>query len=177
MNLRYEPVTDSFADYAKVQHLFETAFPPEERPPFDMLLRFRHNELFAIYDGEVFVGLADVVERTDLVYLFFLAVEDDRRDQGYGSAILSGLKKRYDGKTIFLLAEEHDESSPTYEDRLRRFAFYERNGFLTKRERVLDYGVWYEILYTPNPVTASEFKETMRYMLGDEAYCRFYAKE
>lgn len=157
------------------KRLYEEAFPPEERPPYRMLLSFERAKFYEIYDGNLFVGLADIVEKEDDTYLFFLAVEERLQNKGYGSKILQALQKRY--RNIYLLAEELDRSYANYEERLRRFAFYERNGFQSKHERVKDYGVWYEILYQEKEINASDFFETMRYLLGDALFERYYQNE
>ncbi len=170
MNLIYKKMTPASKELGIVRALYEKSFPPDEIPPFEMLIGWERATLFAIYDDDRFVALADTVERKTLVYLFFLAVEEKEQNKGYGSKILSDLKERYKGKTLFLLAEEHNEEEPNYEERLRRFAFYEKNGFRTQNERILDFGVWYEILYTDQVVTKWQFDASMRYLLG-------YAKE
>jgi GNAT superfamily N-acetyltransferase len=59
---------------------------------------------------------------------FFLAVEEKERGKGYGSKILSFLKERYKGKSIFLAMEEMDERAKNYEERVKRQRFYQKNG-------------------------------------------------
>ncbi len=65
----------------------------------------------------------------NLAYLAFLAVDDTRRSRGYGSRILDAFGERYDDHTQVLEIEPVEEGFDNYEQRVRRLAFYKRNGF------------------------------------------------
>lgn len=159
----------------EVRFLYETAFPEDERPPYEMALSFRPSEFYGIYEGNDFVGLADIVPHDDLVYLFFLAIASDKRGKGYGSRILAELKERYRGKRIFLLAEELDEKYADLADRKRRFAFYRRNGFLPSGILIKEYGVVYEMLTLNGAkVSKQEFLSIMALLIGEEKIPLYY---
>ena len=116
-----------------ITNLYLTAFPENERPPvkyfFEAVNRFEDNQLISFYDKNQFVGFAYVVVYKDMVYIAFLAVSENLRGKGYGTAILNELKEMYHGYVILLCFEEVNEKYPDFDNRLRRKLFYERNGF------------------------------------------------
>ena len=175
MNLIFDRKYPDSVDIEKVENLFVSAFPPEERPPFEMAIGWKKSKFFGIYDSKTFVGLADLVEYRDMVYLFFLAIEEDKRGCGYGSAMLREIKKRYPNKRLFLLAEELDESYPNYEERKHRFAFYERNGFVYKGTKIKEIGVDYQMLIHGGDVSKEEFVAVMTYLIGKAMAKKYYA--
>ena len=66
----------------------------------------------------------------------YLAISDAVRGKVYGSAVLQAVQKKYAGKRIILNIEEMDETGPNYAQRVKRKAFYQKNGF-----EILDYKV------------------------------------
>ena len=115
-----------------VKRLYETAFPVEQRVPF-WSLRLRSNmngmEIVAYYDEDVFCGFACLLATEKAVYLYYIAVADDKRNKGYGTQILDDLKQRYPEKTIALDIEARDPRANDNEKRAARCAFYLKNGF------------------------------------------------
>lgn len=174
MELEYRKIQKDSPGLEKPQRLFETAFPPEERPSWDVLLSFGKSDIYAIYLEGKFVAFADVVRYQDLVYLFFLAVEDAYRNQGIGSVVLSDLKAKYPDKRLFLLADDPEPKYPDYDVRLKRIAFYERNGFHLTDIKVREMGVMYRILVSGAPVSKEEFLDTMRHLIGEEWFNLYY---
>ena len=158
-----------------VKNLFETAFPEDERPPFEMTLSFKGSDFYAIYDGLTFVGLVDLVIHGETVYLFFFAIKEELRGKGYGSHVLQELFRRFPNKRVFLLAEEIDGD---YEDlplRKRRIGFYERNGFVLSDTRIKEFGVDYRLLYHGGVVDKNDFLATMRSILDEGIFKAFYS--
>lgn len=84
-----------------------------------------------------FLGLVITILHKDIVLLDYFAVSPAQRGKGIGSEILGLLDQRYAGKRILLEIEDPEEPCDNQEDRLRRKAFYLRNG-----RTVLDYKVW-----------------------------------
>jgi ribosomal protein S18 acetylase RimI-like enzyme len=62
--------------------------------------------------------------------LFFFAVKSGEHSKGYGSRILSYLRKRYAGNRIVLIIEEENPTAENCEQRIRRREFYEKNGYV-----------------------------------------------
>lgn len=175
MGLVYRILATTSADLDKVKYTFESSFPEEERPPFEMALSWEHSSFYAVYNEEGYAGLVDIVEYLDLVYIFFLAVEEKHRHLGIGGTILSDLKEKYVGKRIFLLAEELDPKYDNYEERLTRLRFYEKNGFQRSGVFILEFGVRYEMLIGSSKVSKEEFVATMTYLIGEELAKIYYA--
>ena len=175
MLLDYVPIDQQGQDIQKTKVLFETAFPEEERPPFSMMLDWNHDTFYGVYRDGTFVALVDLICHQDLVYVFFLAIEEENRGQGIGSQILSDLKTKYSNRRLFLLAEETDPKYPDNETRKKRLGFYAKNGFFPTGDKVLEFGVVYELLTCGGKVTKAEFVATMASLIGEANARRFYA--
>ena len=124
MTLDYLIVVNDYQHLSKIKHLFEHAFPSEERPPFSWLMKLDKNQLFAVEDNHTFIGLVSTVEYQDLIYLFFLAVKNCYRGHGYGSQILKDILNKYADKRVFLLAEDPNIPCSNQEERNNRIRFY-----------------------------------------------------
>ncbi len=83
----------------------------------------------AYYDGDDFCGFTYTVENEDMVFVLYLAVNDEIRSKGYGTAILADLKARASGRGVALNIEPLDPHAANSEQRVRRLDFYRRNGF------------------------------------------------
>lgn len=73
--MEYIKIDKSYKYLNKVKYLFEHAFPEDERPPFNFLIKLDKNQLFGIEDKGEFIGLVSYVEYQDLLYIFFLAIK------------------------------------------------------------------------------------------------------
>ncbi|MCR5348665.1 MAG: GNAT family N-acetyltransferase [Bacilli bacterium] len=176
MELEYRVLDEHSPGLDEVCFLFETAFPPEERPPFDLAISWKNSSFNGIYHDGEFVALADLVEYQDYLYVFFLAVKEEKRNQGIGAQILSDLKKKYADKTLFLLADEVGEE---YEDnplRLRRVYFYERNGFHHNGIHIKEFEVMYQMqVCGTKEVDKRVFLSTMERLIGPEMMKKLYS--
>ena len=126
-------ITQDFADRDKLYTLNDEAFPKEERIPSDRLLALLRQlgcDAWAFYEGD-FVGFAILLADDDIqmAYLSYFAIAGACRSRGYGAAALQKLAQVYDGYQIVLDMERMDENADNYAQRMRRLAFYERNGY------------------------------------------------
>lgn len=167
MDLIYQKITKENKDIKELETLFITAFPEEERPPFDRFISFDNHSIFGIYNEDKFIGFFSLVEKEDLVYLFFFAIKDEYRGKGFGSKTLKYLLNKYKDKRLFLLAESLDESTPNYKERLSRANFYTRNGLTLTNKHINEYGVDYQIITNDLSVTTNDFLILMEHILGD----------
>lgn len=172
--LRYVPLDQQGEDQKKTQRLFETAFPEEERPPFSLMLSWKHDDFYGVYQGNDFVGLVDLILYKDLAYVFFLAIEEEFRNKGIGTQILTDLKAKYADRRLFLLAEEVDPKYEDYEIRKRRVAFYGRNSFLDTGVKILEFGVLYSLLSASGEITKKDFYQVMESLIGEARAKEFY---
>lgn len=154
----------------RTRALYHAAFPPEERPPFSFLCRRARRPGAAFYtaqDGDRWVGFAYVIANDTLAYVFFLAIDPAARGQGYGSAILAALQERYTGRCLFLAVEALDDpEAPNRAERLRRQAFYEKNGFHLLHGKLREAGVVYDLMGTGEAPTRAAHRALMDAYLG-----------
>lgn len=167
MELDYKIITKDSNDVKELETLFVTAFPEEERPPFDRFINFKNHNIFGIYSENKYVGFFSLIEKDDLVYLFFFAIKEEYRNNGIGSFTLKYLLNKYKGKKLFLLAESLDPSSSNYQERINRVNFYKRNGLSLTDIHINEYDVDYQILTTDLTIKKEDFLIIMEHLLGD----------
>ncbi|MDO4276236.1 MAG: GNAT family N-acetyltransferase [Eubacteriales bacterium] len=165
MILTVKKIHRKLRDYNNIKGLYQRAFPKEERIPMGILQimsGFKIFDALAFYDGERLCGFSYSIVREKAVLLMYLAVNDNMRSKGYGSRILTYLKKRYSDKPVILEVEEPDDSADNADQRQSRIAFYKRNGFYETNEYVKIRNVRYEIMSTEDGFTAEEFRELQK---------------
>ena len=147
----------------RVRALYRTAFPKEERLPW-WLLRLnacrRGIDLTAFLDGDTFCGFTASVTVDKMHFLLFFAIPEELRGRGYGSAILSQLRQNYE--TVTLNVELLDENAPNYSQRLRRLAFYRKNGFYDTAYHVWEVGGKFRVLGTEPQLDAATYKKIFK---------------
>lgn len=121
------------SQFVLVKHLYENSFPKQERIPLVLfwlgILR-KKAQCVAYYEANQFVGFSYTLSSEQLSYLFFLAVDEKLQGQGIGTQILNSLNSDYHHKPLVVTIEEVDYSNSNIEQRLKRLAFYEANGFI-----------------------------------------------
>ena len=170
------PITD------KVKEIYERSFPPEERIPLPELLTSTQ------LDGVSFLawidpslpageeGAGNVVALTfsfvfpDLFYLGFLAVDGRTRSAGYGSRILTHFREHYAGIPQLLEIEPLTREAANYQQRVRRLAFYERNGFTVTNMITHEADQTYRVLARGGIVTPERLEEALNSVTDDPAY-------
>lgn len=118
--------------FFKVRRLYLSAFPKIERHPVMELFKASSKDradFLNFTDSGEFIGLAYMIVRGSVAFLLYFAVDDSKRNKGYGSAILKTIRERYDGKDVVLLIESLHEKCDNMDIRIRRKYFYLRNGF------------------------------------------------
>ncbi|MBQ8351189.1 MAG: GNAT family N-acetyltransferase [Clostridia bacterium] len=150
------------SDMNDIKSLYEEAFPPEEKKPFSLILEKNNAgsmEILALEgDDGAFLGLAILILHQDLALLDYLAIAPHRRGGGIGTQALALLRERYAGKRFLLEIEDADEAGASNRaDRIRRRAFYLRNGLCEMPYRVLLFGVQMRILTDGSPISFDEY--------------------
>ena len=110
-------------------------------------------------DNGTFLGIAITILHKDIVLLDYFAVSPTRRGQGVGSEVLKLLTQRYQGKRILLEIEDPEEPCKNQKDRLRRKAFYLRNGLTVQDYKVWLFGIKMLILTNGTTVSYEEYHE------------------
>ena len=80
------------------KELYFSAFPQEERVPFDFLAnkaQLGNSNLYTLYDDDLFVGILVLVFHNDMVFLWYLAVDKNLQGKGYGTKILNLVEQKY----------------------------------------------------------------------------------
>lgn len=161
--------------------LYLRAFPEDERIPWALirLLSLRRGvDLVAWWDqpaGPTRAARPDPIALTwtvrrpgsRLLYLFYLAVDDDARSRGVGTRLLAELERRHPGCTIVLDIEPVIAEADNAEQRRRRFSFYERSGFRDTGYSVLDSTEEYWTLVREAPGTTfdpDDFRDTLHWL-------------
>ncbi|MBP3730328.1 MAG: GNAT family N-acetyltransferase [Mailhella sp.] len=125
-------ITDSNANDERIRELYKSAFPVEEQIPYDELISLIPKmplDFTAYYENNEFVGFTVVYPREPFTWFWYFAVREELRGIGLGQNILTGLLKRYKGRTCILDMEAPRQPCDNREQRLRRHRFYLRNGF------------------------------------------------
>ena len=145
-------------DFSKFYRLYKSAFPECERLPLKYLINDKSDtETMACYDDGVFIGLYSAVRSLDIWNILFIAVDESMRDHGYGSKILSLIKENHRDCRIMLDIEQPVKSASNYQQRLKRKAFYERNGFHDTPVFYKWRRVPYEMLVTGGKLSVNDF--------------------
>ena len=156
-----------------IEPLFISAFPRDERPPADYFFSSfdkPNNHLYGFYDKDTFVGFSSVIIYKDICYIFFLAVVDSLRNQGYGSQILKELKDMYKDYVLLLCYEDVDPSYSDYENRKKREHFYQKNGFIQNPLKTNEFGVVFQTAINGNrTVSFTEYQEIFKNGFGEFA--------
>ncbi|MCT1403719.1 GNAT family N-acetyltransferase [Paenibacillus sp. p3-SID867] len=169
MRMRTEIVTKHFKELYKVEKLYKTSFPENERIPLWFLLwrsRKEFVDYIAFYDDEVFIGFAYLISDRNLTFVLYLAISSEVRSKGYGTIILSTIKQKYIGNRIILNIEAIYEVADNSEQRIKRKNFYQKNGFQNADFKIYEYGGLYEVLIHGSNVTLEEYKLLLKQFTG-----------
>lgn len=172
--------TDAMNYKKEIKHLYKSAFPRNERAPLSFLFHRTNNgrdSFYAVVDNGEFIGLVYTIAAEKLVYVFFLAVSEEKRGSGYGSKILEAIKALYPSRVITLAIEDTtDISADNYKQRIKRLKFYESNGFKQLHIKVNEAGVVYELLGTENSITQADYLSLMKNYFGAFLFKIIYRK-
>lgn len=173
--------TDARRYKKEVNGLYRRAFPAEERAPLPVLYHHMGNgkaHFYAVTDRDEFIGLVYTIYFRNIIYVFYLAIEEEKRGQGYGGKILRTLKRHAKGYTLILNIEDpNDTLAGNYEERVRRLGFYERNGFCDLHVKTNEAGVVYELLGTEQTVKQADYLALMEDFLGEILYKLVFWKD
>lgn len=169
MDVQLLPARDEMLE--SMEALYEEAFPAAERKPFQMLLDRRGGgqvELLAIRGEQGFRGLAITAMDRDLVLLDYFAVAPSQRGQGTGSRALGLIGEYYRGKRLFLEIEEPDPQAGNQLQRLKRLAFYRRNGYRDIGVRVALNGIGMLLMSPGADIAFDEYRALYERVYGPD---------
>ncbi len=148
----------STSEIDDVEKLYYSAFPEDERCPFDEVknLKLYNSKLLSFYDNEKFIGFTFASFYEDMIYIVYLAVSASERNKHYGSKILELLNKKFNDKTIILSVEKPVTEGDIASRRLNNF--YKKNGFNVVGFEFDNSGVRFILLYK-GKFNAEKFKK------------------
>ena len=157
-------ITNKTKNIDEVKKLYNDSFPSDERIPWNRLLGSFSEEriMKAYYEEDRFIGLTCVFLHDNLVYLSYLAVIPELRNQGYGSKLLRQLQQEYPESPFVIDIEEARKDAVNYDERVRRRDFYIRNGYESTGIFYHFFHVDYELLSFNGPVTKDMFHSLIR---------------
>ena len=162
--INMEIVNKDHRDIGEVKRLYDTAFPLNERVPFEKLLDHQQSQMIAFYDKE-FIGFVYMYNDKDIISIAYYTIKEDFRNQGYGSSCLQMIHELKNEYRIFVDIEKTNDNAFNREQRYRRKSFYIKNGY---KETSIQYK-WrnesYEILSYGSNLTEKEFDEFWDHIL------------
>jgi len=158
----------------KIKNLYYNSFPSIEQKPFSLILQKKKEglvEIFSLEDNSgKFLGLIINCVGKNCVLLDYLAIAPKAQGRGLGSFMLSFLKGNYPERKIFIEIESTEINSLNNFQRIRRKAFYRKNGFLETSLRVDLFGAEMEILSNVKDVRFEDYIEVYKNTYG-ENFC------
>lgn len=151
----------NFKDLKKIRKLYIQSFPKSERMPFPLLLlvsKRKGADFYAFYSQGELCGFTCLMRYQNMAFVLYLAIESRLRSRGYGSEILSWIKKRHPGAQIALSIETVRGTFEKDPQRRRRKCFYLKNGFLDTGYTIREFGEVYDILSTQLPFPMDQYQ-------------------
>ena len=144
--------------------LYESAFPPDERMPFERVLQKRDAGVMRLLSVESengeFLGFANITLcLDDVLALNYFAILPEMQGRGYGTDVIKELKKRYSERSIVIDIEDNNVECDNAEQRKRRRCFYERLGFFAMPYRLSIFGVPSLIMSSGRAYSLEQYKE------------------
>lgn len=173
MSINFRPLTKHDINYSKVIDLYEDAFTEVQRVP-SWILRYKLRKGKAgfnvVYAHDTWIGFIYSTEYEDIVFVQFFAISESCRSGGYGSKTMDSMRDMHSGKRIVLNIEEVDEQAENYQQRIKRKAFYEKNGFSSSGYIVKEPAERLEMMILGGSISKEEieamYKNLFGYILG-----------
>ena len=155
---------NSSSDRIELIHsLYESAFPPDERMPFERVLQKCEAGVMRLLSVESengeFLGFANITLCLDVLALNYFAILPEKQGRGFGTEVIFALKKRYPERSIVIDIEDDSVECDNLEQRKRRRAFYERLGFSAMPYHLKIFGVPSIIMSSGRAYSFEEYKE------------------
>ena len=156
-------------EWSRLERLYTGAFPAGERFPFSLLKKRALSgkaDFWNLVENGEWVGMAYLVRHEDLVYLFYFAVDAEKRGLGHGTAAIKAMLERYKGKRFFLALENWLEECENPEERVRRHDFYLSCGLLDIPYKLWELSMKYRLMGVGGKVEPGEYKTMMGRYFG-----------
>lgn len=158
-----------------IESLYLVSFPKNERKPFNLILEKCNDgsmEVITIQnDTDDFLGFAIMIIHNDMVLLDYFAIAPEHRGKNIGSSALKMLFEKYNNKRFILEIENTEVECGNLEERIRRKAFYIRNGMKVMPYKINLIGVEMEVLTHNCEVSYEKYYSIYKNTFSDEI-CR-----
>lgn len=127
----YRIVVSGDCIHHELMRVYEDSFPENERVQMDSLLSGylgKKTQVVVAEKDNQLIGFYCTVSDADLTFLFYIAVTEKERSKGYGKEMLERIKNTCHSPIILNIEYVGEDMSPT-DNRMRRRAFYLKNGF------------------------------------------------
>ena len=134
MSIKFNPLSKYDVNYSNVIALYKEAFTTVRRVPswiLKCMMKKGKKGFSVLYENDTWIGLIYITEYKDIIFVHFFAISASQRSMGYGSKVVDAMKNNYAKNRIVLNIEELVEQSDNYPQRVKRKAFYEKNGFIS----------------------------------------------
>lgn len=150
--------------------LYEASFPRMERKPVSSLERTCAEgkmRILAICADGAFAGLAILMSDGKARLLDYFAILPEKRNRGIGGMALRALLEQFADLPFIVEIERTDESAEDNEQRLRRRAFYLRNGMESSGAFVWLFQVEYELLCANGSIRYADYRSLLCHCMGN----------
>ena len=122
------------------------------------------------FDEDLLAGFAYMIKNNRYAAILYLDVNSAVRGRGYGGQILGLIKEASASKEVILNIESLDEHAPNAEQRVKRLAFYEKNGFTLCLYLIRKLGVDFAVMNQTGQLVPFDYQDIFDYFsfgLGD----------
>ncbi len=169
MSINLRPLNQDDDNYLRVIDLYKSAFTTSQNIP-SWLLRFKLRKgkvgFNVIYENDTWIGLIYMTEHKGIVFVHYFAISESCRSGGYGSKVMDLIKVKHAGKKIVLNIEKLDKQTPNYQQRVKRKAFYQRNGFNSSGYIVQEPREELEMLIFGGCISKEEIEAMYKHLFG-----------
>lgn len=155
----------------KIENLYNTSFPKEEKKPFTLIVEKQKRkkvDILSIEYKKNFCGLMILALNKDNILLDYFAIDTLFQSQGLGSKAIKLLYKKYENKNIIIEIESTKINSNNLIQREKRKKFYLKNNFKSLNFNVNLFNVEMEMLSNNTNITYKEYIEIYKNIYGNE---------
>lgn len=146
----------------ELKKIYNNSFPKEEKFPMWLLLFNLHrnnSELYTLFAHNELCGFIYLINYKNMCFILYLAIDNLKRNKGYGSYILNWCLNYKKDKDIYLNIEEVNNQFEDFKYREKRLKFYLSNGFYLTNYLSVEKCIKFNILSTNKKIDINEYKE------------------
>lgn len=115
-----------------IKKIYNNSFPRKERFPLIILLLNiirKNSEMFVLLDNNMVCAFIYCINYGNMTFILYLAVDPEKRNNGYGSYLLNWILEKKKNNKIFLNIDKIDDNYEDSDIRKKRLDFYINNHF------------------------------------------------